>query len=123
MNKLLLNSRDELLIIDLEKVAFLRANGNYTELQYIEGQKMLVSLGLSKVEQLVTHASRGSSAAQFVRLGRSLIVNQRYLISISVVKQKIVLSDLGKNLFAIAVSKSLAKQYKDSLSGAAARRQ
>lgn len=116
MNKLLLNSRDELLILDLEKVAFLRANGNYTELFYIEGQKTLISLGLSKVEALITQAVRSSaSSAKFVRLGRSLIINQVYLISVSVAKQKIVLSDLGKNAFGLAVSKTLAKQYKDQL--------
>ena len=118
MNRLLLNSRDELLIVDLEKVAFMRANGNYSELYYIEGQKMLVSLSLSKLEALVQQAMKGQaqSTARFVRLGRSLIVNQRYLVSVSVTKQKIVLSDLGKNIFALAVSKSLARQYKERLS-------
>lgn len=119
MNKLLLNSRDELLILSLDKVAFMRADGNYTEVYYMEGQKMVVSLGLSKLEQLVKQVSDVSRVAKFVRLGRSLIINQSYLVSVSVAKQKIVLSDLGKNLFSLSIPKTLAKQYKEHLNGAA----
>lgn len=116
MNKLLLNSRDELLILNLDKVAFMRADGNYTEVYYIEGQKMMVSLGLTKLEQLVRQVSDVAKTSKFVRLGRSLIINQSFLVSVSVAKQKIVLSDLGKNLFSLSIPKSLAKQYKEHLS-------
>lgn len=117
MNKLLINSRDELLILTLDKVAFMRADGNYTEVYYIEGQKMVVSLGLSKLEQMVKQVSEVSKTARFVRLGRSLIINQSYLVTVSVTKQKIVLSDLGKNLFSLSIPKALAKQYKEHLYG------
>ena len=35
MNKLCLNSRDELLMLDLDALAYLQANGNYTQVMYI----------------------------------------------------------------------------------------
>ena len=34
MAKLCLNSRDELLFLDLDKIAFFKANGNYTNITY-----------------------------------------------------------------------------------------
>ena len=37
MKKVCINTRDELLIIDLDRVAFFQANGNYTRLTYISG--------------------------------------------------------------------------------------
>jgi len=50
MPNICLNSRDELLLIDIEKIAFLQANGNYTRLTYIGGQSMMLTMGLSKVD-------------------------------------------------------------------------
>lgn len=51
MPKLCLNSRDDLIILNLDHVAFFQANGNYTQLTYISGQKQLLTIGLSKVRR------------------------------------------------------------------------
>ncbi len=53
MNKLCLNSRDELLMLDLDALAYLQANGNYTQVMYIASKGPLVSLGLSKLEAYI----------------------------------------------------------------------
>lgn len=115
MAKLCLNSRDELLVIDLECVAFLQANGNYTELTYISGQKQLVTLGLTKVEEAIRQALPAAKPTDFVRLGRSLIINQCYLNAISVVRQKLILTDYRGKSYALTVPKPLLKAYKEQM--------
>lgn len=116
MAKFCLNMRDEMLIIDLQKVVFFQANGNYTELTYIEGQKQMLTLGLSKVEEYIKKALRADIPSSFIRVGRSLIINQRYLYSINTLKQKLILSDCANHTYILSVSKSLLKAYKEIMS-------
>ncbi len=93
MNKLCLNSRDELLMLDLDALAYLQANGNYTQVMYIASKGPLVSLGLSRLEAYIRAALPAGDSLPLVRLGRSLLVNQSFLVQISVTSQKLVLSD------------------------------
>ncbi len=115
MYKLCLNSRDELLIIDLEKIAFFQANGNYTHINYISGDSHLVTLGLSKVEEYIRMSWPKDVPSPFVRLGRSLIINQSFLSEISILKQKVTLSDNDGNSYSLNVPKPLIKEYKEKI--------
>lgn len=115
MYKLCLNSRDELLIIDLEKIAYFQANGNYTHLCYISGDTHLLTIGLTKVEEYIRKTWPIVSSSPFVRFGRSLIINQRYLSEISVLKQKLILSDNNGHSFSLNVPKPLLKEYKEKI--------
>lgn len=114
MSKLCLNTRDDMLIIDLEQIAFAHANGNYTEITYISGQKQLITIGLSKVEDFI-RSSLAKGSATFVRMGRSLIINQQYVYAINILKQRLVLSDYCNHSFAIQVPKQLLKEYKKAV--------
>lgn len=116
MAKICLNSRDELIILDLDKVAYFQANGNYTQLTYISGQKQLLTLGLSKIEAVIRAATPAGQRSSFLRLGRSLIVNKKFIITISVPKQKLYLGDYDNHLFGLAVPKTLLKALKEELS-------
>ena len=110
--RLCINSRDELYVIDLDEVACFNADGNYTNIHYIGGQKQVISIGLTKMEKLVSSAYPAGQASSFVRVGRSFLVNQRYLCHIDTLKQKIVLSDFKKSSLTINVTKNLLKAYK-----------
>lgn len=116
MAKICLNTRDEMLIIDLDKIAFFQANGNYTELTYIEGQKLMLSLGLSKVEEYIKKILPVDRPSPFIRLGRSLIINQRFLYSINTLKQKLILSDCANHTYILSISKNLLRTYKEIMS-------
>ncbi len=118
MPRLCINSRDELIIIDLEKVAYLRAQGNYTEVMYIEGQSLLLTLGLSRLETMIRDSMPKDRPGIFARMGRSLIINQRFLTRISVLNQKLTLSDRGKNSYTLSVPKDLLKGYKKAIAQA-----
>ena len=115
MRKLCLNSRDQLLIVDLDLVAFFQANGNYTRMTYIGGTSHLLSQGLSKVEEYLRQAWPKDAKSPFIRLGRSLIINQDYLSEINMLRQRLVLSDRGQNNFALAIPKPLLKKYKENI--------
>lgn len=114
MNIICINTRDELNLIDLDLVACVNASGNYSNVMYIDGNKIMVSVGLSQFEIIIKDAvAKQRSASTFVRLGRSVIVNNRYLSQINVLKQKLTLSDRGTHAYQLSVPKNLLKSYKE----------
>ncbi|MGM9799618.1 MAG: hypothetical protein ACI30M_02895 [Muribaculaceae bacterium] len=114
MNVICINTRDELNLVDLDLVACINASGNYSNVMYIDGNKLLVSIGLSQFEAIIKDAaSRQTEPSTFVRLGRSVIVNNRYLSQINLIKQKITLSDRGTHAYQLTVPKTLLRSYKE----------
>lgn len=113
MLKLCINSRDELFVLDLDKVAYIQASGNYSRIVYIGGMQMMITLGLSKLEGMITMIVPKDRRSPFVRLGRSLLVNQTYLTHINVLKQRLTLSDNQEHSYVLDVPKALLKAYKD----------
>ena len=113
MLKLCINSRDELFVLDLDKVAYIQASGNYSRIVYIGGMQMMITLGLSKLEGMIKMIVPKDRRSPFVRLGRSLLVNQTYLTHINVLKQRLTLSDNQEHSYGLDVPKALLKAYKD----------
>ena len=113
MLKLCINSRDELFVLDLDKVAYIQASGNYSRIVYIGGMQMMITLGLSKLEGRIKMIVPKDRRSPFVRLGRSLLVNQTYLTHINVLKQRLTLSDNQEHSYVLDVPKALLKAYKD----------
>ena len=122
MRRVLFNSRDELISIDLDKVALVKANGNYSTLYYISQREVMLSFGITKVFELIQNAHLTES--QFVKIGRSLIINQTFLERIDVLRQQLILTD-GSVLFdgkekrtneiRVTVPKNLLRAYKAML--------
>ena len=108
-----INSRDELFVLDLDKVAYIQASGNYSRIVYIGGMQMMITLGLSKLEGMIKMIVPKDRRSPFVRLGRSLLVNQTYLTHINVLKQRLTLSDNQEHSYDLDVPKALLKAYKD----------
>ncbi len=110
MNKICINGRDELMMLDLNKVACLKADTNYTTVYYMGGMTATIAMGLNKLESIIVAVPK-STACDFVRVGRSYIVNQAYLYQIFVLRQRLVLSD-GVNQLSFTVTKEALKRYK-----------
>lgn len=53
MMKTCLNSRDGLIVLEMDKLAYIQADGNYANLVYMCGDSVLVTLGLSKLEEVI----------------------------------------------------------------------
>lgn len=112
MAKLYFNTRDELTCIDANKVAVVQANGNYSRVVYITKREIMLTFGISKLEDILK--SYNNKDNRFIRLGRSFIVNHAYLQKIDVQKQQITLSDGDKNEIRVTIPKPILKTYKNA---------
>ena len=116
MKKICLNNRDEMIMLFVDNIAYIMADGNYTKIFYIGGMTTVLSFGISKVETLVSASYADGEVSPFVRLGRSVIINQWFLYDINVLKQHLVLSDCIKNTITLKLPKPLLKKYKELVS-------
>lgn len=116
MKKICLNNRDEMIMLFVDNIAYIMADGNYTKICYIGGMTTVLSFGISKVETLVSASYADGEVSPFVRLGRSVIINQWFLYDINVLKQHLVLSDCMKNTITLKLPKPLLKKYKELIS-------
>lgn len=116
MKKICLNNRDEMIMLFVDNIAYIMADGNYTKICYIGGMTTVLSFGISRVETLVSASYADGEVSPFVRLGRSVIINQWFLYDINVLKQHLVLSDCIKNTITLKLPKPLLKKYKELVS-------
>lgn len=93
---LVLSAHDELFIIDLDRVLYLKADDHYTEVNYSSGAHFLVPFGLVKIEALVS--AMPQARRHLLRLGRKYMVNTRRVFRINTVKEQLFLTlDDGSN--------------------------
>lgn len=113
MPKLYFNTRDDLTCIDANKVAVVQANGNYSRVVYITKREIMLTNGISKLEEVLK--SYNNKDNRFIRLGRSFIINHAFLQKIDVLKQQIVLSDGDDNEIRVSIPKQILKSYKQAV--------
>lgn len=109
--KLLFNSRDEVVAINFNHVAVVQADGNYSRVVFINKHEISLSIGINKLSEMINQAK--FDEAFFVKIGRSLLINQAYLERIDTQKQQITLSDNGLSIIKISVTKQVLKAYKN----------
>ena len=110
---LYINTRDELFKLDISKVVFFEADGNYTHFMMSHGKlKGSVCMSLSQMQKLLS-VSLKDDASNFARIGKRYIVNLNYVYQISVLNQKLVLSDGERFVFHLSVSKEALKELKE----------
>ena len=54
MRKICINNRDELVMLFVDNIAYIMADGNCTKIKYIGGLQTTLSLGISKVEAMLS---------------------------------------------------------------------
>lgn len=113
MAKLNFNTRDELIALDLDLLAVIQANGVYTRAVYITKREFILSANISKVEEALM--SYRKDGYKFLRLGRSVIINHRFLSRIQLTKQQLVLSDGNAYDLRVRIPKQTLRQYKEAL--------
>ncbi len=113
MAKINFNSRDELISLNLDLLAALQANGSYTRAVYINKREFMLTVNISKVEEALR--AYQSSGYKFLRLGRSVIINHRFLQRIELNKQQLVLSDGDKCDLRVRIPKQTLREYKEAV--------
>ena len=100
-----------------DDVLFVAADGNYSSLVFTGGEVRMVTLQLGQVERLLGEQlvqTRGN----FVRIGKSLIVNRTYICYINLTKQQLVLSAGGTSAsHTLSASREALKQLKLLIEG------
>jgi DNA-binding LytR/AlgR family response regulator len=109
-----LNSRDEFHKIDISKIVYFEAEGNYTNIVTTNKLKCVASMNLSGMQKMLSDSLK-EKASIFIRIGKKHIINHNYIYRISIAKQQLVLSDCERFAFALSVSKEALKKLKDIL--------
>lgn len=109
---LFLNSRDEFLRIDISRIAYFEADGNYTNIMMANGLKGVVCMNLARMKE-VLEASLKEKAAIFARIGKKYIINLGFVFKIDVARQNLVLSDGISFSYSLSLSKDALKGLKD----------
>lgn len=78
MAKLFFNTRDELTVIDSEEIAVVQANGNYSKVLTIYRREIMLTSGISKVEQVLKNLKEKKSK---IRQSRQKPDSQPFLLA------------------------------------------
>lgn len=113
MNKYLyLNSRDELYRLDISKIVYFEAEGNYTNFVLSNKLKGAVCMNLAQMQEVLGNSLK-ESASVFARVGKRHIVNLSYVYQIGVLRQKLTLSDGEVFAYQLNISKEALKKLKE----------
>ncbi|MBD5280080.1 MAG: LytTR family transcriptional regulator [Bacteroides sp.] len=106
------NTRDELIKVKLDKVAYFEADSNYCHVVFIHGEKATLLTSLVNMEQLLSERLKGENP-MFVRIGKRYIVNIQYIFQINIPRQRLMLTDFETaGVIELAVSKEALKNLK-----------
>lgn len=109
---LYLNSRDELYRIDTSKIVYFEAEGNYTNVVLSNKLRGSVCMNLAQMQQVLSDNLK-EAASVFARVGKRYIVNLSYVYQISVLRQKLILSDGEVFTYQLNISKEALKKLKE----------
>lgn len=109
---LYLNSRDEFFRVDISKIVYFEAGGNYTNFVLCNKLKGVVSMNLLQMQATLGENLK-EEAALFARIGKRFIVNLNYVYHIDVLRQKLTLSDGEVFAYQLPISKEALKKLKE----------
>ena len=112
MTELYFNTRDELNRIDVAKVVYFEADGNYTDIVMVNKLRAAVGMNLGEMEKTLAQQLQ-PDANTFMRIGKRFIVNMRYIYQINVLKQQMILSDYDHFAFQLSISKDALRKVKE----------
>lgn len=110
--RILFNSRDELLRMDISKIVYFEADGNYTHIVSMNKLKATIAASLTKTEEVLT-AQLGEQAVHFMRVGKRFIVNVRFVYSVNIAKQCLLLSDQEHFAYQLPLSRDALRRMKE----------
>lgn len=101
----------ELLRVPADRLMYISSDGNYSNVFTIDSRSRLVCLQLGQIEDLIAE-QLGDTGGNFLRLGRSLIVNTDYIYLVDVAKQQLILSDCKGSWHELTASREVLIKLK-----------
>ena len=113
MEWLRISTSTELVRVATDEIVYVRADGNYSDLVLTNGKSRKMTFQLHFFDEVFQQLQNN----MFVRVGRSLIVNKRYIHVINLTEQILVFSgqQIKSDIKPINVSREALKQLKELL--------
>lgn len=109
---LVLINSNEVVRVSPDRIVYILSDGNYSTMTLVDKEEHVFTFNLASFEKIIEQ-QLGTDAQTFIRLGKSLIINGRYIYYVNVSKQQIVLSDSSfPNKFTLSASKEALKALK-----------
>lgn len=112
MNYIIINTRDQLLRLEISKIVYFEADGNYTKVVMTNKLSAMLPLIMGNVEKALA-AQIPQDATIFMRVGKRFIINRRYIYQVNMTKQCLILSDFNSFAFQLPISKVALKKLKE----------
>ena len=110
--RLIFNSRDELVRIDVSKIVYFEADGNYTYIVTCNKIKSAICMNLGQMEEMLAEQLKERKSI-FARIGKRYIVNLSFVYKIHPQKRQLALTDFSNFLYQIPISTEALKKLKD----------
>lgn len=109
---LMISTSTEMVRLREDNVVCITSDGNYSHICAIGGEKFIVASQLGQIERLISE-QLPSSYGYFIRIGRGLIINLRYLCYINITRQKLYLLDSSGKKYVQEASREALIQLKN----------
>ena len=114
MPALIISTSIDLLRVTTDNIVYIASEGNYSNLVLSDGETRLVTLQLGQIERLIGEQLK-DTCGDFVRIGKSLIVNKNYIFYIHPAKQQLMLSNGNGVKYTLSASREALRMLKDLL--------
>ena len=101
----------ELLRIPADRLMFVSSDGNYSNITTEDGRTKLVTIQLGQIEDILQE-QLSDAESNFLRLGRSLIINTSYIYFIDISKQELILSNCKGSYHVLSASREVLIKLK-----------
>lgn len=113
--RLIFNSRDEMLRIDVPNIVYFEADGNYTYIVTCNKLKSAVCMNLGQMEDILAQRLNKEKKNLFARIGKKYIVNLDFIYKINPLKKQLVLTDFMNFSYQLDISKEALKTLKEMM--------
>ena len=113
MEWLRISTSTELVRVATDEIVYVRADGNYSDLVLTNGKSRKMTFQLHFFDEVFQQLQNN----MFARVGRSLIVNKRYIHVINLTEQILIFSgqQIKSDIKPVNVSREALKQLKELL--------
>ena len=113
MEWLRISTSTELVRVATDEIVYVRADGNYSDLVLTNGKSRKMTFQLHFFDEVFQRLQNN----MFARVGRSLIVNKRYIHVINLTEQILIFSGqpIKGDIKPVSVSREALKQLKELL--------
>jgi len=109
---LVISTATDLLRVQAKHIIYISSDGNYSNLLLSGGEMRMVTFQLGQIEKMIADQLH-EDGKNFVRIGKSLIINLNNVFFINVSKQQLIMNDVTQGRYTLSASKEALKALKE----------